>query len=175
MADSADEDLARRLAAGDALAFAALYDCHAAALYRTAWCLSGSREDAEDAVQDVFVGLVRAGLRLQAVKDVKAYLFTALRHAARKRRAQGRKHLAQPLDNVDVPGAAANSSGADDRLERAVRSLPAEQREVVVLKLDGNLTFAELGQVLGINASTAASRYRYALEKLRDALSADQP
>ena len=47
---------------------------------------------------------------------------------------------------------------------------PTEQREVIVLKVDAGLTFAELAAVLGISANTAASRYRYALEKLRTAL-----
>jgi RNA polymerase sigma-70 factor (ECF subfamily) len=48
----------------------------------------------------------------------------------------------------------------------ALRQLPVQQREVVVLKIWETLTFAEIGQVLDISASTAASRYRYALEKL---------
>jgi RNA polymerase sigma-70 factor (ECF subfamily) len=52
--------------------------------------------------------------------------------------------------------------------------LPAQQREVIALKIDGELTFAEIGQVMGTNANTAASRYRYALEKLRATLTETQ-
>jgi RNA polymerase sigma-70 factor (ECF subfamily) len=56
------------------------------------------------------------------------------------------------------------------RLEQALRALPAEQREVISLKVDGGLTFAEIAALLGVSANTAASRYRYALEKMRAAL-----
>ena len=52
-------------------------------------------------------------------------------------------------------------------LQDALNCLPAEQREVVTLKIWGGLTFAEIGEMLGIPANTAASRYRYALEELR--------
>jgi RNA polymerase sigma-70 factor (ECF subfamily) len=50
-------------------------------------------------------------------------------------------------------------------------ALPVEQREVVVMKIWGRLTFPQMGEALGISANTAASRYRYALEKLRTQLS----
>jgi RNA polymerase sigma-70 factor (ECF subfamily) len=56
------------------------------------------------------------------------------------------------------------------RLEQALRTLPPEQRELVALKIEGDLTFGEIAVVLGISPNTAASRYRYALEKLRLAL-----
>ena len=58
----------------------------------------------------------------------------------------------------------------DEALAAAVAALPIEQREVIALKIDGDLTFAEIAAVIGISANTAASRYRYALEKLRAAL-----
>jgi RNA polymerase sigma-70 factor (ECF subfamily) len=48
--------------------------------------------------------------------------------------------------------------------------LPCEQREVVLLKIDGELTFAQIAVVMGTSINTAASRYRYALEKLRTEL-----
>jgi RNA polymerase sigma-70 factor (ECF subfamily) len=54
------------------------------------------------------------------------------------------------------------------RLEQALASLPPEQREVIALKVDGGLKFHEIAAVLGTSPNTAASRYRYALEKLRE-------
>jgi RNA polymerase sigma-70 factor (ECF subfamily) len=54
-----------------------------------------------------------------------------------------------------------------DWLRAAIHTLPVEQRDVVALKIDGELTFGEIGAALGISPNTAASRYRYALEKLR--------
>ena len=55
-------------------------------------------------------------------------------------------------------------------IEEALGSLPHEQREVVIMKLWGNLSFAQIGEALSVPANTAASRYRYALEKLRHPL-----
>ena len=52
-------------------------------------------------------------------------------------------------------------------IEQALRSLPAEQREVIHLKVYEDMTFQQIAQTLGLSINTAASRYRYALEKLR--------
>jgi RNA polymerase sigma-70 factor (ECF subfamily) len=62
----------------------------------------------------------------------------------------------------------------DEALTRALTTLPAAQREVIALKIDGGLTFAEIAAVIGTSANTAASRYRYALEKLRAALATNE-
>jgi DNA-directed RNA polymerase specialized sigma24 family protein len=62
----------------------------------------------------------------------------------------------------------------DDALVAAVAALPEAQREVVALKIDAGLTFAEIAAVTGTSLNTAASRYRYALEKLRTALASQE-
>jgi hypothetical protein len=62
----------------------------------------------------------------------------------------------------------------DQRLTVSGVALPAAQREVIALKIDGGLTFAEIAAVIGTSANTAASRYRYALEKLRAALATNE-
>jgi RNA polymerase sigma-70 factor, ECF subfamily len=150
--------------ADDAAAFAAHYDAYAPALFRAACGLLGSAADAEDAVHDVFVALARSRARLAGIVDVKAYLFAALRHAAAKRR---RRPPAGPLPD-HLPAAEPPTADAD--LASALARLPPEQRAAVVLKIDGDLTFAELAAVLNVSPNTAASRYRYALEKLRTML-----
>ena len=70
------------LAAGDERALAALYDRFAARMYRVALRILGSREDAEDVVQEVFLATVRLHERLADVRDLTAYLFTAIHRAA---------------------------------------------------------------------------------------------
>ena len=156
------------LAAGHDAAFATLYDRDGAALFRVAVALLGCRADAEDAVQEVFVGLAQAGASLAAVENLRAYLFTALRHAAAKTAARRRADRRRPFP--DALAAPEHPAPTDERLERALAALPADRREVIALKIDGGLTFREIGEVLGLSPNTAASRYRYALAELRDAL-----
>ena len=166
------------LAAGRAEAFRELYDRFSGRLYRAAWGMLGRREDAEDAVQDVFAALVRSRHRLPAVHDLTAYLFAALRRAAGR---VAHRRAREPATSDEMAHRAAVGSDRPDdsnphseRLERALRALPPEQREVIVMKTDAELTFAQIGEVLGVSVNTAASRYRYALEKLRRALG-DKP
>ena len=162
------------LAAGDARAFERLYDRFAARLYRAAWGMLGRAEDAEDAVQDVFAAMVRSRKQLADVQDLTAYLFTALRHAAGRVAAQRAKELTAGNETFTEPVAPAKPPWEKDprneRLERALGALPPAQREMIALKIDGELTFAQIAQVLGISVNTAASRYRYALGKLRTSL-----
>jgi RNA polymerase sigma-70 factor (ECF subfamily) len=169
----ANDPLMQGLAEGREEAFAALYDRFAASLFQVALMSLRSRQDAEDAVQEVFVGLMRARQRLRPVENVRAYLFAALRHAVARIAAS--PHRQRPLSPEELVRLSAPEPRGVDleralRLERALGALPAEQREVIALKVDGGLTFSEIAAILDINANTAASRYRYALEKLRNAL-----
>lgn len=148
---------------------AALYDRFGPALYRTARTLLRHADLAEDAVQETFVGLVRARVAPSDLENAKAYLFAALRHAAAKLLARhGRERSGTDLPDLPAPRPAEGGRSAE--LERALQNLPTDQREVVALKIDGGLTFAEVAACLGVSPNTAASRYRYALEKLRAAL-----
>jgi RNA polymerase sigma-70 factor (ECF subfamily) len=164
--------LVRALAQGQQEAFAALYDRLAPTLFHVAGLLLGSRPDAEDAVQEVFVGLMRSRRSLLQVENLRAYVFAALRSVAGRIAAARKKErrAAQDLGEVPAPQGRALDLEQEVRLERALRALPPEQRELIALKVDAGLTFAEIASCLGISPNTAASRYRYALEKLRAAL-----
>jgi RNA polymerase sigma-70 factor (ECF subfamily) len=145
-------------------------------LYRVALRLLDRREDAEDAVQEVFASLVRSRDRLPQVGDLEAYLFASLRRAAARitvRRARLPTASSAALPEIAARPDRAGEDGLDDNLCRALDALPAEQRGVIALKIDGELTFAQIGLAMGTSANTAASRYRYALEKLRQALGSD--
>lgn len=169
--ESSDDSLRNQLAAADPRAFGVLVDRYADRLLAAGTRLLGQREDAEDVVQEVFVAMVRARERLEHVMDLEAYLFTVLRHAAgrcARRRTKG------PVTSDVVLSAEARVSdernSRRDELRGAIRRLPPKQREVIALKIDGELTFAQIGEVLDISPNTAASRYRYALGRLREAL-----
>jgi RNA polymerase sigma-70 factor, ECF subfamily len=162
------------LAAGDEQAFAALYDRFAVRMYRVALRILGCREDAEDAVQEVFLATVRSRERLDNVRDLAAYLFVSLHRAAGRcalRRTRAIPVSAAAADEAVAPVEPAGCDDADwHRLHQAIRALPEEQREVLVLKIDGELTFAQIARILGVSVSTAASRYQYALRKLKASL-----
>src|SRR5438105_1130686 len=135
MAD--DAALIQGLAEGREGAFAALYDRYAPALYRVAWTLLRSRLDAEDALQEVFLALVRSRPVLARVENLRAYLFAALRHAASRLAVRQRKSI--PLALEEVPAKTSQGEGLidaslDTRLSTALAMLPAEQREVLTLK-----------------------------------------
>lgn len=165
MGDDSD-DVWNPRSATDALAL--LYDRFAPGLFRTACGLLGNAADAEDVVHDVFVALAGSRTRLPAIVDARSYLFVALRRAAARRAVRRTPELLS-----DIVADPRQPPERDDQLELALARLPPEQREVVVLKIDGELTFAELAAVLGISPNTAASRYRYAMEKLRVDLERD--
>lgn len=169
------------LAAGDPAAYARLYDRLGGRLLAAARLLTGSDHEAEDAVQDLFVALAKGRDRLGAVSDLDGYMFTALRHTVFRRRRQATARRAtleqvrkRTLTEAGPAGPAhAPATIPDDELAAAVATLPREQREVVLLKTDGGLSLAEIAATLGVSLNTVASRWRYALEKLRTALARD--
>jgi RNA polymerase sigma-70 factor (ECF subfamily) len=145
-----------------------LYDQHAAGLYRYALMVLADPGAAADVVQQVFVGLLRVG---SDVDSDERYLRRAVRnecYSSLRRRRRDPATVDAPILEA-VPGVA---DDPDERLalERAMRALPPEQREVVHLKVYEGLTFQEIADVAGESINTIASRYRYAIEKLREQL-----
>ena len=177
---TAMDDTRAGLVAGDAAAFARLYDRLAGRLLAAARLLTGSHHEAEDVLHDLFVALARGRARLATVTDLDAYLFTALRHtvARRGKRETARRRTLESLARrtIDATGptgpASPPAAPADDELAAAILALPPEQRDVVRLRTEGGLSFAEIAATLGVGINTAASRWRYALERLRTTLSA---
>lgn len=144
-----------------------LYDAHGAALYRYALMLLGEHSAAEDAVQQVFTAVLR---RTGTIDNELHYLRRAIRNECYSVRRRPRQHASvdeRPLLEPVSPEAI----DVDDRLalERALLSVPAEQREVIHLHVFEGMTFQETADVMGESINTVASRYRYALEKLRTA------
>jgi len=163
------QSLLGRLADGEPTAFAEAYDLYGGRLYRTAVRYLGCATEAEDVVQELFASLVRSRDQLGNVENLPSYLFVSLRRLigrfSRDRRQRARK---------TEPGVEAQATNTDlalvelrESLQVALRQLPEDQRDVVILKIDSELTFAEISAVLQVSPNTVASRYRYAMEKLR--------
>ena len=169
-----EEDLGRLksgLAAGEPASYQEAYDRFGPALFRTAARMLGRPADAEDAVQEVFSSILRSREKLSRVIDLKAYLFVSLRHAVGRIVRRRRQRSMTELDEAQLPAEPPRGDeGEAERLSQLVNRLPAEQRDVLALKIQGELTFRQIGEICGISPNTAASRYRYALEKLRQML-----
>ena len=167
------ESLLNGLAEGCEAAYAGLYDRLGRRLFRAAVAMLRSHQDAEDVVQEVFMNLYRARASLGQVENLTGYVFAMLRHAVARRLRQigsSRRAIQAAADAARLRSADPPPDGRGGGLERALDGLPSPQREVIALKVDAGLTFAEIGAALAISPNTAASRYRYALEKLRAAL-----
>ena len=146
-----------------------LYDRHADALYRYAVMILADSAAASDAVHQVFLGI--AGKPPGHIRSGESYLRRAVRNecysALRRRRREMATDNEQLLETV-----AAIDEKPDERLaiEAAIRTLPADQREVLHLKVFVGLTFQEIADQLHESINTVSSRYRYAIEKLRQRL-----
>ena len=124
--------------------------------------------DAEDIVQDAFVRFWRKehsienrGLLYATVRSVALDL---LRRDARRARREA--NAALEVEQTTAPQFDFDD-GSQKELAAAVDCLPVEQREVLVMKIWNELTFAEIADALGISQNTAASRYRYGLAALK--------
>lgn len=152
-----------------------IYDLYAPSLFRYALALTGRCDDAEDAIQDLFLRLTRESARLNRIRDMKSYLFTAIRNSAysilRRKKSLNDKEQAV----IHETGIIDESDSTIDAiaLKQEFIRLPIEQRDVISLKAFEDLTFAEIAKIVGISANTAASRYRYGVDRLRRVLKED--
>ncbi len=148
---------------------AGLYDLAAQRLLRYSLQITRNQHDAEDALQATMSKVMTNPSVLIKADAPWPYLLTMCRNESvlilRRRRpwamltAIADLLTSSPVDEIE-------QDEQNAAVWIALRALPAAQREVVVLKVWENLTFAEISQVLGMPAATAASRYRYAIEKL---------
>lgn len=151
----------------------ALFREHGRGLLLFARGLVSERELAEDAVQQAFVNLVRKGLG--EVENLRAYLYGAVRHAAFNL-ARGEQRREQTWQEACRRGAwrVLTESSEDPEtlavLNAAIAELPEYERQVVLMKVWGGLTFDEIGAAMETPLATASSRYRAALARLRGRL-----
>lgn len=128
-------------------------------------------DDAEDVVQEAFVRYWKA---FQVNPNLSpTLLFLNVKRVAIDHARKWKSRLSTEIQHTAESFFVPTETGQDDRnqaIEDALKSLPPEQREILVLKIWGELTFEEISQTLNISPHTAASRYRYALNKLKEVL-----
>lgn len=153
-----------------------LYNEHAQALFAFLLNLTRNEADTRDVLQEVFVKLARQPELLDGVRDEHAFLLRVSHNAAinliRRRGTREKNHgqLAAESASAFAPVADPDEQAFRDALVSALGELPPDQRAVVHLKLWERLTFEAIAEALDIPLNTAASRYRYGLDKLRERL-----
>ena len=172
--DPGDLELVRRAAGGDGAAFHALVDRHAAELMRLAVSLSATRADAEDVLQETFIGAYQGLRRFDGRASVKTWLKRILvRQAARHWNKSKRSRSALPIDAAETAPApremGAGAAGVDRRMDVAavVRTLAPEHREVIVMREFDQMSYAEIAEVLQVPIGTVESRLHRARGDLR--------
>jgi RNA polymerase sigma-70 factor (ECF subfamily) len=174
-----DDALLARFAAGDRTALDELFRRYRGVAYRVAYRLLGREPDALDAVQDGFVKALTHLENFHRRSSFKTWLLRIVSNAAldvgRQRRRDGWNQ--QPAGPVVRAGGAESASDAElDRadlrraIEAALGQLPPAQRQTFVLHVDGEMSYREVADALGISIGTVMSRLFYARQKLKTLL-----
>ena len=153
-----------------------IYDKYETYLITVATALLNNTHAAEDVLHDFFISFVTSADRIKLNGSLKAYLATCVANLARNRIKRRQLEPIALDDNEAVESAApgpdllAIQKEETSILNRAMSHLPYEQREVVVLHLQGNLKFTQIAELRGVSVNTVRSQYRYGLDKLRSRL-----
>ena len=170
---SEDSRLLKRLRSGDRDALRAIYQKYRDDLLRVAASLLGNGYAAEDCLHDVFVAFAGAARGLNVQRSLKSYLTSCIVNRARDQLRKISRHASRALEESDHPTALRDpAEGLTDGEEsacifEALAVLPYEQREVVILHLQGELTFKEIARLQEASINTVQSRYSYGIDKLR--------
>jgi RNA polymerase sigma factor (sigma-70 family) len=172
--EQAPDDRPVRARRGDARAYESLVQEHQAIAFRTAYLITGSSADAEEATQEAFVRAWLALKRFRQGAEFRPWLLTIVANEARnrvrtRRRREGLAERAAQELSWQVPSGELTAA-ADGRLRGALATLPERDRSVIACRFVLDLGEQETAEVLGIARGTVKSRTARALERLRGAL-----
>jgi RNA polymerase sigma factor (sigma-70 family) len=171
-----DRRLIQQLKRGDKEALRQIYQDYKDDLLTVATSLLHDACAAEDILHDVFVSFASGIGRLELRRSLRSYLMTSVVNRVRDR---FRKKGSQAVGLGEIDAFSSENEGPEQRavfgeqsrkLAKALALLPLEQREVIVLHLNGGMKFKEIGELQGISPSTVQGRYRYGVDKLRTIL-----
>lgn len=172
--------LVRRLNRGDATALSEVYEAYRDDLLRLAASMLSDTVVAEDIVHDVFVRFAGAARTFHLTGSLKGFLATCVANAARnqiksasRRQAAGLDGLADRASESRGPEGWIIFSEAFGRVRAAMGQLPSEQRQVITMRLYGDMRFKEIARWQKASIKTVQSRYRYGLDKLRSLLNSE--
>ncbi len=157
-----------------------IYEKYRDDLLRIAAGLLNETSAAEDIVHDVFVVFVRSAKQFQLTGSLRGYLARCVVNRARNVNLSRQRRKTVSMDNAEP--IALNSRRPDQwiicseeftRLSNSMAVLPYEQREAVILHIQGGMKFREIAKLQGVSDKTAQSRFRYGLTKLRSILNSE--
>lgn len=130
----------------------------------------GNIEDAEDAVQDVFVKMQqRLTEKREDIKNLTAYLYRTLANLCISRQREAKRTLIIPIDGLPDPIEPETEDFEQEfrRINQLLSEIPDEQAEVIRLRFFGEKSFQEIADILSIPLTTAKSRFAYGIEKIK--------
>jgi len=181
--DIGDEELMLGYQTGDAASFEALYQRHKAALYRYILRQCKNESVAEELYQDVWMNLIKARERYEVKAKFTTWLYQmahnrVIDHYRRQKNAPGNQSNNNEIEadqtsarKQDQPEHKVEVQIKMDRLLKLLDELPEEQKQAFLLREEAGMSINEIAETAGVNPETAKSRLRYAVRKLREALS----
>jgi RNA polymerase sigma-70 factor (ECF subfamily) len=183
VSDDEDAQLMLAYARGEMRAFETLYSRYRGALYRYLMRQARDGEIANDLFQEVWSRVIVNRARYEPRAKFRTFLFTLAHNCfidhCRRMKARPAGMVIEDADAADLlpaaeesqPDSALSRDEATRRYRAALATLPAEQRDVYLLHEESDLSLEEIARVTGVGAETAKSRLRYAVAKLKSALS----
>lgn len=164
---------------GSEEAFVRAFNAVRAELVSSLFFLLGNRDDAQDAAQDAFLKCWRTREGLTDVRNVRAWIFRVGLNAAKDLQRNAWRRRAKPLGDAAPPEAQGREPAPEDaleeketldRLREALLTLRAEEKEIFLLRQNGDLTYEEIAELRRTPVGTVKTQMRSALQKLRAVL-----
>ena len=154
-----------------------IIDEYQESLFRFAFFRTGALEDSQDIVQNIFLNMYDTGRRIGVIENIKSYLYRSISNSCSN-------YLRKKQSIKNVPLGDAESQLEDDntddlikeyeRIRKMMDDLPSEQTEVINLRTIDGLAFTEIAEILEIPVTTAKSRFRYGIDKLKSKINKEE-
>jgi RNA polymerase sigma-70 factor (ECF subfamily) len=144
-------------------------------LFRFAFFRTGSFADSQDIVQDLFIKLYKENGHLDAVNNIRFYLFRSISNACIDYHRKNKKNKFETIDTANIPAELHAKEASHEllrieeyrRTEMLLSELPDEQAETIRLRVLDSLSFAEIAEILEVPVTTVKSRFKYGIDKLK--------
>jgi len=175
-----DKLLIWKFKCGDSIALQRIYEKYRNDLLKLAVFLANDVNTAEDVVHDIFVSFAQSAAKISPDGNLKRYLIAAVANRVRNLRRDRQRH---PASSIDKANDLVSDSAGPQRwailseqlalLSNAMAQIPYEQREVISLYMQSDMTFRQIAKLQDVSINTVQGRYRYGMEKLRTLLNSE--